>query len=105
MLNLFLIAAAAFGALGLVSLVWAPALKAPASSGGPAPAPLPVKLIAKNPQPERDSPGPNPVDAFRAWFCVVRPVLIASGASSEEIRQAGLDLVKHLIMEAPNDET
>ncbi|PQO45848.1 hypothetical protein [Blastopirellula marina] len=109
MLNFFLLTAAALGVVGLVSLVRAPAQMTPAGSDGPTPAPMPTSkpltLIPKNPQPIPSAATPNPVDAFRAWFTIVRPVLLASGASTAEIRQAGLDLVKHLIMEAASDET
>ncbi|WP_040351945.1 hypothetical protein [Blastopirellula marina] len=104
MLNFFLLAALAFGVIGVITLVWSPALTAPASSGAPASTSIPLKLIPKNPARGELPKQPDPVDAFRAWFTVVRPVLVASQASPEEIRQAGLDLVKHLIMEAPTNE-
>lgn len=110
MLNFFLLAALTLGIVGLVSLIRTPAQPAPVGSDGLTPASASMatakslKLIPKNPQPSAPAASPNPVDAFRAWFTIVRPVLLASGASAAEIRQAGLDLVKHLIMEAPRDE-
>lgn len=93
MLNLFLIAAAVFAFLGMVSLVWAPSpVQSPSQPSTPSGGP--VKLVAKNPQPNAE---PSELDRIRK-FLVARDYLHELGNSIEDIEAMAEKRWKSLLL-------
>lgn len=93
MLNLFLIAAAAFAALGMVSLIFAPN-KSPSPAQPTPPAGAGLKLVAKKPQPGADS---SEIDKIRK-FLIARDNLADLGHSVEDLEAMAEKQWKNLLL-------